>query len=347
MTEREDKKIIMKVRNLTKTFPVKDALARTTKVVHAVTDVSFDLYEGEIFGLVGESGCGKTSLARTALQLVPPTSGSVEFNGRELTTLTKKELRSARKDMQIVFQDPYSSLHPRMTVSTIIEEPMIIAKLYPGKEQRRERVKELLRLVGLNESHMDRYPHEFSGGQRQRIVIARALAMDPKLIMCDEPVSALDVSVQAQILNLLIELQEQLRLTYLFISHDLSVVEYICDRVAIMFLGQMVELGTVQQIFDNPLHPYNIALLSAVPRIGELGRKERIILQGEVPSPIDPPEGCRFHTRCAYATEICKTLPEWTEVEPEHFVACHHYEAIKESREKEEGKIDPPEPAIE
>ena len=322
-----DKKILLQANDVCKWFPIKNGLFREKKYVQAVDHVSFDLYEGETLGLVGESGCGKTTLARTVLRLLEPTGGSVMFDGADLIAMSKGELRSRRSQMQIVFQDPYSSLHPRMTVQQIIEEPMKICGMYPDAGERRKRVVELLEMVGLNESQLKRYPHEFSGGQRQRIVIARALATNPRLIICDEPVSALDVSVQAQILNLLKELQQKLNLTYLFISHDLSVVEYICDRVAIMYLGQMVELGTSEEIFSNPLHPYTQALLSAAPQVGNFQRTDRILLAGDIPSPADPPEGCRFHTRCMYAQEGCKEKPQWQEITPNHYVMCHRCHA--------------------
>lgn len=318
------KRILLSAKNVKKFFPVEKWFFEKKEFIKAVDNVSFDLYRGETLGLVGESACGKTTLARTVLRLLEPNEGSsIIFNKKEMMELNKRELRSMRKKIQIVFQDPYSSLHPRMRVGSIIEEPLIISGIMKDKAQRRERVKELIRLVGLSETHIDRYPHEFSGGQRQRIVIARALATNPELIICDEPVSALDVSVRAQILNLLEELQERLGLTYLFISHDLSVVEHICDRVLIMYLGQMVELGDTDSIFSNPLHPYTQALLSAVPRVGTFTNKDRILLEGDVPSPVNPPVGCRFHTRCRYAEEVCKTLPEFKDMGSEHFVACH------------------------
>ena len=263
MEQTADRKILLQARDVCKWFPINGWFFEKKRYVQAVDHISFDLYQGETLGLVGESGCGKTTLARTVLRLIEPTGGQILFDGKDLMAQSKTELRALRKDMQIVFQDPYSSLHPRMSVRQIIEEPMRIRGLYTGAGEREKRVKELLNMVGLNETHMDRYPHEFSGGQRQRIVIARALATEPKLIICDEPVSALDVSVRAQILNLLRELQEKLGLTYLFISHDLSVVEHLCDRVAIMYLGQMVELGSTDAIFSRPLHPYTKALLSA------------------------------------------------------------------------------------
>ena len=283
--------------------------------------MSFDLYSGETLGIVGESGCGKSSLLRTLLRLTEPTAGTVEFDGADLSKLSGRELRAVRKNMQIVFQDPYSALHPRMKIGDAIAEPLIISGMMPDKEARRARVEELIRMVGLNSSCADRYPHEFSGGQRQRIVIARALATKPRLLFCDEPVSALDVSVRAQVLNLLEEFQEELNLTYVFISHDLSVVEHLCSRVAIMYLGQLVEIGNTEDIFSHPLHPYTRALLSAIPMIGKR-REERIILKGDVPSPIDPPSGCRFRTRCPYAYARCEKKPGLTEASPGHFAAC-------------------------
>ncbi len=322
-TNAKKSEILLSAKNVRKFFPVDKWFFEKREFIKAVDNVSFDLYRGETLGLVGESACGKTTLARTVLRLIEPTEGSMTFNQEEMMQLNKRELRTMRKKMQIVFQDPYSSLHPRMRVGNIIEEPLKISGIMKDKKQRRQRVKELISLVGLSETHIDRYPHEFSGGQRQRIVIARALATNPELIICDEPVSALDVSVRAQILNLLEDLQEQLGLTYLFISHDLSVVEHICDRVLIMYLGQMVELGSAESIFSNPLHPYTQALLSAVPRVGVFENKDRILLEGDVPSPANPPAGCRFHTRCRYAKEICKTLPEFKDMGGAHFVACH------------------------
>ena len=327
MTE-SNPRVLLDVEDVCKWFPIKGWPFGPKRYVQAVNHVSFRLYEGETLGLVGESGCGKTTLARTVLRLIEPTQGSIQFDGVDLMAQNKRQLRAMRKDMQIVFQDPYSSLHPRMTVRQIIEEPMRIRSLYTGPGEREARVKELLRMVGLNETHMGRYPHEFSGGQRQRIVIARALATQPKLIICDEPVSALDVSVRAQILNLLQDLQEKLGLTYLFISHDLSVVEHICDRVAIMYLGQMVELGSNEAIFRHPLHPYTKALLSAAPQVGQFGRRDRILLEGDIPSPADPPSGCRFRTRCPHAAECCAQEPKWVEAEPGHFIFCHRFQEL-------------------
>ena len=291
--------------------------------MQAVDDITLTLYRGETLGIVGESGCGKSTLARTLLRLIEPTDGSILYDGIDLLKLRGGELRSLRHEMQIVFQDPYSSLHPRMKVGEIIAEPMIISGQAKNKAECLNRIYELLDMVGLDRSYVDRYPHEFSGGQRQRIVIARAIATNPKLLICDEPVSALDVSVRAQVLNLLEELQDQLGLTYLFISHDLSVVEHICDRVAIMYLGQLVEIGSVDQIYGNPVHTYTKALLSAVPKVGRHGNSERILLEGEIPSPVDPPSGCRFRTRCQFATDVCYDKQDMIEVEPGHLASCH------------------------
>lgn len=317
----EDKKVILRVRNLTKWFPVRKWFFEKQHYVQAVDDVSFDVYECETLGVVGESGCGKSTLVRTLLRLIEPTKGSIEYDGQDILNLNKKQLRAIRRNMQIVFQDPYSSLHPRMKIGDTIAEPLIITGLIKDKAEREKRVAELITLVGLDASYASRYPHEFSGGQRQRIVIARALATNPNLLLCDEPVSALDVSVRAQVLNLLEEFQERLDLTYMFISHDLSVVEHICDRVMIMYLGQLVEIGSTEDIFDNPLHPYTQALLSAIPVIGKRTR-ERILLEGDIPSPVNPPSGCRFRTRCRYARDECKIKPTLVEIEKGHSVAC-------------------------
>ncbi len=277
-------------------------------------EVSFDLYQGETLGVVGESGCGKSTLARTLLRLIEPTRGTVEYDQRDILAMSKRELRMLRRDVQIIFQDPYSSLHPRMKIGDIIAEPLRISRLMPAKAQQDQRILELTALVSLDPSFIHRYPHELSGGQQQRVAIARALATNPNLLICDEPVSALDVSVRAQILNLLEELQEELNLTYLFISHDLSVIEHICDRVMIMYLGQIVELGTTEQIFSSCLHPYTQALMSAIPLVGRSAQSERILLEGEIPSPVNPPKGCRFHTRCRFASDICFTKPELRKV---------------------------------
>ncbi len=298
---------ILEVRNLVKHFPITKGfiVQRQVGAVKAVDGVTFSIRRGETLGLVGESGCGKTTTGRVILRLMEPTSGEALFEGRNIFKLSKEDLRKMRRDMQIIFQDPYSSLNPRMTVGDIIGEPLEIHNLARGKEKLR-RVQELLEVVGLSPYHVNRYPHEFSGGQRQRIGIARALAVNPKLIICDEPVSALDVSIQAQVLNLLQELQKEFGLTYLFIAHDLSVVKHISDRIAVMYLGKIAEIAEADEMFENPQHPYTEALLSAVPIPDPGMRRERIILPGDVPSPVNPPQGCRFHTRCLYARESCR-----------------------------------------
>jgi len=316
--------IILDVRNLYKYFPITKGFIFQKQVgaVKAVDGVSFTIRRGETLGLVGESGCGKTTTGRVILRLQEPTSGEVYFEGRNIFKLNKEEMRRLRRDMQIIFQDPYSSLNPRMTVGDIIGEPLEIHNLARGKEKVR-RVQELLEVVGLSPYHANRYPHEFSGGQRQRIGIARALAVNPKLIICDEPVSALDVSIQAQVLNLLEELQKEFGLTYLFIAHDLSVVKHISDRIAVMYLGRIVEIADADELFTNPQHPYTEALLSAVPIPDPAIRRERIILPGDVPSPVNPPKGCRFHTRCLYAQESCRIEdPPLLDVGGGHLVAC-------------------------
>ena len=322
-----ENEVLLSVRDLYKHFPIKSGIIfkKSKAYVHAVDGVSFDIFKGETLGLVGESGCGKSTTGRTVLQLFEPTSGHVYFEGKDLTTLKGSELRSMRKDLQMIFQDPYASLNPRMTVGQIIGEPMEIHHTYKGQEQL-DRVKKLLELVGLNPAFVNRYPHEFSGGQRQRIGIARALALEPKLIVCDEPISALDVSIQAQVVNLLEDLQKEMGLTYLFIAHDLSMVRHISNRIAVMYLGIIIELAERNELYKNPLHPYSQALLSAVPypdpEIEE--NRQRIILEGDVPSPVNPPSGCRFRTRCRFAKEICaQERPEFKEVKPGHFVACH------------------------
>jgi oligopeptide transport system ATP-binding protein len=314
---------LIEVKNLTKYFPAGEGLfGAGTGVVKALDDVSFSIRKGETFGLVGESGCGKTTTGRCILRLIEPTSGEVSFEGKDLLSVNAGNLRRLRRDMQIIFQDPYSSLNPRMRVGQIVAEPLTIHKV-GSKAERRERVAELLRLVGLDPSHAERYPHEFSGGQRQRIGIARALALNPKFIVCDEPVSALDVSVQAQVVNLLQDLQEQLNLTYLFISHGLSVVEHISTRVGIMYLGKLVEVASSEEIFRNPLHPYTRALLSAIPKPEPDERRNRLPLLGDIPTPLNPPSGCRFRTRCPMAEPRCaQTEQQLVEVSEGHFVAC-------------------------
>ena len=320
-----EKKVLLKVRNLKQWFPVNSWLFEKKKFVKAVNDVSFDLYEGETLGIAGESGCGKSTLIRSCLRLLDPTDGTVEFDGQEIANAKQKDLRPIRKEMQIIFQDPYASLDGRWTVRQLIEEPLIVNKLCDSKEARRQKVMELLEAVSISQEYVNRYPHEFSGGQRQRIAIASALATDPKLVMCDEPVSALDVSVRAQVLNLLKELQEERKLTYIFVSHDMSVIEYICDRVAIMYLGKIVEIGKKEDIFADPRHPYTQALLSAVPKVtGQKEDQQRIILEGDIPSPVDPPSGCVFRTRCKYATERCACQePKVTDLGNGHCVSCH------------------------
>ncbi len=319
--------VLVEVDNLTKYFPITHGLIFQRKIgdVQAVDGVSFTIKEGETLGLVGESGSGKTTVGRTILQLYRPTSGSVYFRGKDLTTLEGKDLRSARRDMQMVFQDPYASLNPRLSVGNIVVEPLEIHGI-GNKKSRETRVEQLLELVGLNPVFINRYPHEFSGGQRQRIGVARALALEPEFLVLDEPISALDVSIQAQVVNLLEELQERLGLTYLFIAHDLSMVRHISDRVAVMYLGKIVELAPRDELFNNPLNPYTKALMSAVPIPDprKEAQRQRTILEGDIPSPVNPPSGCRFHTRCPVRVDICdKVEPEWREVEPEHWVACH------------------------
>ncbi len=318
---------ILEVRNLVKHFPAAGGglVRKSGGVVRAVDGVSFSIRRGETLGLVGESGCGKTTTGRCILQLERPTSGQVIFEGQDLTGLTEAELRPLRRKLQVIFQDPYSSLNPRMTVGQIIGEPVKVYGLAPERRRRAERVAELLSVVGLLPALAERYPHELSGGQRQRVGIARALAMEPSLIICDEPVSALDVSIQAQIINLLEELQERFGLTYLFVAHDLSVVRHISDRVAVMYLGKIVEIADRQALYEDPLHPYTKALLSAVPIPDPAveARREHIVLGGEVPSPLNPPSGCVFHPRCPIAIEECKrVVPELREVKPGHWAAC-------------------------
>jgi oligopeptide transport system ATP-binding protein len=319
--------ILIDVKGLKKYFPITQGIIiqRVKAHVKAVDGLDFFVRKGETLGLVGESGCGKSTTGRSILQLYRPTAGSVMFLGKDLVKLQGEELRKMRRNMQMIFQDPYASLNPRMTVGDIIGEPLEVHNIAKGKEKK-ERVQELLKIVGLNPYFVNRYPHEFSGGQRQRIGVARALAVQPDFIVCDEPISALDVSIQAQIINLLEELQEKFHLTYLFIAHDLSVVRHISDRVAVMYLGKIVEMTDRDSLYKNPLHPYTRALLSAVPIPDPVveEKRERIILTGDVPSPVNPPSGCRFHTRCPIAIEKCKTVdPEWRDAGNEHWVACH------------------------
>ena len=317
---------LLKVKDLVKQFPIKGGLlGRTVDSVHAVDGVSFELQPGETLGVVGESGCGKSTTGRCILRLIEPTSGEVWFNGKSVTGANKDELRALARDMQIIFQDPYASLNPRMTVAAIIGEALTIHKLTPTRQAYEARIVELLETVGLSADHMRRYPHEFSGGQRQRIGIARALAVSPKLVVCDEAVSALDVSIQAQVINLLEDLQEQFKLTYIFIAHDLSVVEHTSDRVAVMYLGRIVEIASAKDLYTSPRHPYTEALLSAVPIPDPSIKRKRIRLQGDVPSPINPPSGCHFHTRCPIAQKgLCDVQrPELKTVGSGHQVSCH------------------------
>ncbi len=324
---------LLRVENLKMYFPITQGIILQRQVgwVRAVDDISFTVQRGETLGLVGESGCGKSTTGRAILQLYKPSGGTVNFLGKELTTLGGGDLRRMRRQMQMIFQDPYASLNPRMTVGSIVGEPLEIHNLARGREKQ-ARVQELLRIVGLNPYFANRYPHEFSGGQRQRIGIARALAVQPSFIVCDEPISALDVSIQAQVINLLEELQSQFNLTYLFIAHDLSVVRHISDRVAVMYVGKIVELTTRDLLYERPLHPYTRALLSAVPIPDPAieRKRQRMILTGDVPSPVNPPSGCRFHPRCPFAQEVCREKePALLEVEPNHFAACHFWDEIQ------------------
>ena len=317
---------LLEVRHLVKYFPIRRGVfRRTVGWIKAVDDISFDVYEGETLGLVGESGCGKTTTGLTILRLEEPTSGKVVFQGKNLAELPPEEMRKERRNLQIIFQDPYSSLDPRMRVKDIVSEGLLSHNLYDRK-QRVKVVGDLLQKVGLSPEYMNRFPHEFSGGQRQRIGIARALALNPKLIVCDEAVSALDVSIRSQVINLLEDLQKEFGLTYIFIAHDLSVIKHISDRIVVMYLGKIVEVAPKKNLFDKPLHPYTKALISAVPVPNPDFRKHRIILQGDVPSPANPPQGCRFHPRCPNAMDACRTQePQMVEVEDGHFVACHLY----------------------
>ncbi len=321
-----EKEVLLKVENLKKYFPIlQGVIRRKVGDVKAVDDVSFNIYKGETLGLVGESGCGKSTTGRVILQLYPVTEGKIVFEGQNLTELRGESLRKMRPSMQMIFQDPHACLNPRMTVGSIISEPLLEHSMAKGRE-RLQRVEELLELVGLDSTHANRYPHEFSGGQRQRIGIARALALNPKFIICDEPIAALDVSIQAQVVNLLEDLQKEFGLTYLFISHDLSMIRHIAQRVAVMYLGRIMELADHKSIYENPRHPYTQALLSAVPSPDPVREetRERVILSGDVPSPADPPPGCSFHTRCPIAVEQCsQEIPAWRELRDGHWVACH------------------------
>lgn len=319
---------LVHVENLTKHFPITKGIIieRVVGAVRAVDGISFDIQKGETLGLVGESGCGKTTAGRTLLGLYPATSGKTIIDTHSVHDAKGSELMHIRRKAQMIFQDPYASLNPRWTVNAIVSEPLRVHKILSSQQERDARVKDLLELVGLNARHINRFPHEFSGGQRQRIGIARALASDPLFIVCDEPISSLDVSIQAQVVNLLEKLQDQLGLTYLFVAHDLSMVRHICDRVAVMYLGVIVEIAEKNELYEKPLHPYTQALLSAVPVPDPRAERvrKRTILVGDVPSPINPPSGCRFHPRCPVAIEKCKTItPEWREAAPQHWVACH------------------------
>ena len=329
MEKNED--ILLKIEHLKKYYPVKSSsLKRSNGFVKAVDDISFDVKVGETFGIVGESGCGKSTMGKSVIRLIEPTDGKVILDGQDFTALKGKELKKARENIKLIFQDPYASLNPRMTVKDIIGEPIDIAKIYKTKKERDDRIIEVMKQVGLNLDYLYRYPHEFSGGQRQRIGIARAIALQPKLIMCDEPVSALDVSIQAKIINLLKELQQKLGIAYIFISHDLSVVKHIADRVGVMYLGNMMEMADKKALYSNPLHPYTQALFSAIPKISSERIDDKEILGGDVPSPANPPKGCRFVTRCPKAMEICKSVrPELKEVELGHKCACHLYDNKK------------------
>jgi len=320
-------KQLLQVQNLKKYFPISSGvlLTRQKRYVKAVDDISFEVYDGETLGLVGETGCGKTTVARTLLQLYRPTSGQILFDGINLTELPENEMRKIRSRMQMIFQDPYASLNPRMTVGSIISAPLDV-HTQMSRNEKREKVQELLQLVGLNPDFVNRYPHEFSGGQRQRIGIARALALNPDLVICDEPISSLDVSIQAQVVNLLEELQNRLGMTYIFVAHDLSMVRHISDRIVVMYLGKVMELADRNEIYLRPQHPYTKALMSAVPipNPKKARSRQRIILQGDIPSPINPPKGCNFNTRCPIAQEICfKEDPVYRELAPGHFIACH------------------------
>lgn len=324
------KKTLLEVDNIKKYFPFKKGVIKKTKGnVKAVDGLSFKIYEGETLSLVGESGCGKSTTGRVIMKLLEATEGKVIFEGEDITNYSPEKIRPYRKEFQMIFQDPYASLNPRMTIKEIIEEPLLVHDL--EETQRVDRITNLLEEVGLSKHHLNRYPHEFSGGQRQRIGIARALAVDPKLIIADEPVSALDVSIQSQILNLLKDLQEQHNLTYLFIAHDLSVVEHISDRVAVMYLGRIVEMTSRDNLFQTPLHPYTKALISAVPVPDPTLKRDRIVLTGDIPSPANPPSGCTFHTRCPFAQDICKKEnPEFKDYGDEHFVACHFVNELRD-----------------
>ncbi|MGE7843358.1 ABC transporter ATP-binding protein [Lysinibacillus sp. NPDC093712] len=325
-------KVLLKVDGLKKYFPIRKGFLNTqVGDVKAVDDVSFEVFEGETLGIVGESGCGKSTTGRLLMRLLEPTAGNIEFGGKMISTLSNNEMRKARRDIQMIFQDPYASLNPRHTIGKILEEPLIVHGMGNSKE-RKKKVIELLEIVGLNEYHVKRYPHQFSGGQRQRIGIARALMTNPRLIIADEPVSALDVSIQAQVLNLMQTLQRELKLTYIFISHDLGVVRHISNRVGVMYLGKLVELTDSENLYAEPLHPYTQALLSSVPVPDPTFEREQLIISGDIPSASNPPSGCAFHTRCPFKKEQCSSVvPKLQEVKPGHYVACHLYDALQHS----------------
>lgn len=320
----KENEYLLEVEDLRKWYPIKSGVfSKVSGNIKAVDGVSFKIYPGETFGIVGESGCGKSTLGRTIIRSINSTSGKILFDGEDITKLNKKELKDVRTKMKFIFQDPYASLNPRMTVKDIIAEPIDIENLYKTREERDARIKEVMDMVGLNKKYMKRYPHEFSGGQRQRIGIARAIILEPKLIICDEPVSALDVSVQAKIINLLKKLQNDMKMAYIFISHDLSVVKHIADKVAVMYLGKIVEISDKKDLYDNPRHPYTKALFSAIPTTNGVNEDE-MILEGDIPSPANPPSGCRFHTRCPRAEEVCsKEEPELKLIKDGHLCACH------------------------
>lgn len=321
------KKVLLHMDHLKSYYPVRKGVFGKMKYVKAVDDVSLDIYEGEVFGIVGESGCGKSTLGKVICKLIPPTAGEIHYKDENYTDYSQKKMIKIRKNMQMIFQDPYASLNPRMSILSIIAEPLHIHNLTSDPKEVNERVVSLLQKVGLDTYHANRYPHEFSGGQRQRIGIARALAVEPKLIIADEPVSALDVSIQSQVLNLMNDLKKDLALTYLFISHDLSVVEHICDRIGVMYLGNFVEIGDKYSLYSAPKHPYTKALLSAVPIPDPTIKRERLILEGSIPSALNPPNGCKFHTRCPNCMERCKNeMPKRTALSDTHFVYCHLYD---------------------
>lgn len=324
----QESESLLNVNELKTHFPIgKGFFSRNKGFVKAVDGISFQLHKGETLGIVGESGCGKSTMGRSILKLIEPTSGSVQFQGQEVTKLKGSELRKLRSEMQIVFQDPYASLNPRMTIESILSEALMTHNISANKKDRQKRVEDLLEIVGLNKSHALRYPHEFSGGQRQRVGIARAIAVNPKLIIADEPVSALDVSVQAQIINLFEDLQKEFDLTYIFIAHDLSVVKHVSDRIGVMYLGRIVELSDKKRLFEDPLHPYTQALMSSVPIPDPDAKRERIILEGDVPSPSNPPTGCPFHPRCRFAFDVCREIrPKEVEVTSGRYVSCHLYD---------------------